>query len=547
MNAPHLPVLTDERVRPVTRGDCVDGERPCPWVSCVHHAIHGRVLVDDDAVIQTIEAMSSSCTLDVADEGGATLEEVGELFDVTRERIRQIEAKALAKLPRRSETMREHLEEEPSPELRPARAGAARLIEDRRPIEPPAQHATLPRPGDVSVAAQAMWCPWMGAAMTGTLCARRHTARREKSANAGAGPLYPSCASCADGAALTARVGRLGELVPLRVAVPAARIDWMGDGETETEEPPAAAEEPEVKKVTKRAPRAPRVSASNGASVTAPAADARCIANGCVDPPQGYREGLDPLLRPLCKRHRLLAQGERTKRQCSTQEAVAIILRRAAASNGCETAPQGARVIAEAPLPVAFDAPVVEAPSVLDALVPDLNRGLRTPTAAEMALRDERDWLLSQRDAARAEAAELRRDRDAVAAELAQVRETAAAESRGLAQHLDARDARIAELEGQFLADATSREPSPRPLARLAALAAVLVPSAERIAWTVGGTSAEDGRWCASALGHDDEGVSGWEAVADTPDEALAGLVRHVEGEAHARIEALTAALRGAR
>lgn len=535
MNAPHLPVLTDERVRPVTRGDCVDGERPCPWVSCVHHAIHGRMLGDDDAVIETIEAMRQSCTLDVADEGSATLEEVGALFDVTRERIRQIEAKALAKLPRRSETMREHLEEEPSPELRPARAGAARPIEDRRPIDPPAQHAALPRPGDVSVAAQAMWCPWMGAAMTGTLCARRHTARREKSANAGAGPLYPSCASCADGAALTARVGRLGELVPLRVAVPAARIDWMGDGETETEEPPAAAEEPEVKKVTKRAPSAPRVSASNGASVTAPAADARCIANGCVDPPQGYREGLDPLLRPLCKRHRLLAQGERTKRQCSTQEAVAIILRRAAASNGCETAPQGARGIAEAPLPVAFDAPVVEAPAqgLFDG-APEIARDLRTPAGDELAsLREERDCL--------------RRDQDALAAELALVRAQAAAESRGLAQHLDARDARIAELEGQFLADATSREPSPRPLARLAALAAVLVPSAERIAWTVGGTSTGDGRWCASALGHDDEGVSGWEAVADTPDEALAGLVRHVEGEAHARIEALTAALRGAR
>ncbi|HEY9146839.1 MAG TPA: sigma-70 family RNA polymerase sigma factor, partial [Thiobacillus sp.] len=41
-----------------------------------------------------------------------TLEEVGKQFDVTRERIRQIEAKALRKLrhPSRSETLRSFLE-----------------------------------------------------------------------------------------------------------------------------------------------------------------------------------------------------------------------------------------------------------------------------------------------------------------------------------------------------------------------------------------------------------------------------------------------------
>ncbi|WP_277813827.1 sigma factor-like helix-turn-helix DNA-binding protein, partial [Vibrio parahaemolyticus] len=41
------------------------------------------------------------------------LEEVGKQFDLTRERIRQIEAKALRKLrhPRRSETLRSSLDE----------------------------------------------------------------------------------------------------------------------------------------------------------------------------------------------------------------------------------------------------------------------------------------------------------------------------------------------------------------------------------------------------------------------------------------------------
>ncbi|MBO4420733.1 MAG: RNA polymerase sigma factor RpoD, partial [Lachnospiraceae bacterium] len=48
------------------------------------------------------------------DDGRArTLEEVGKVFDVTRERIRQIEAKALRKLrhPSRSRKLRDFLEQ----------------------------------------------------------------------------------------------------------------------------------------------------------------------------------------------------------------------------------------------------------------------------------------------------------------------------------------------------------------------------------------------------------------------------------------------------
>jgi hypothetical protein len=42
--------------------------------------------------------MLVSCVLDVAEEGGVTLEVVGACFNVTRERIRQIEARALMRL-----------------------------------------------------------------------------------------------------------------------------------------------------------------------------------------------------------------------------------------------------------------------------------------------------------------------------------------------------------------------------------------------------------------------------------------------------------------
>jgi hypothetical protein len=39
-----------------------------------------------------------SCALDVADKGGIPLEDVGEVMNLTRERVRQIETKGLAKL-----------------------------------------------------------------------------------------------------------------------------------------------------------------------------------------------------------------------------------------------------------------------------------------------------------------------------------------------------------------------------------------------------------------------------------------------------------------
>jgi hypothetical protein len=42
--------------------------------------------------------MNESCALDVADRGGTTLEDVGAIMNLTRERIRQVEVKALAKL-----------------------------------------------------------------------------------------------------------------------------------------------------------------------------------------------------------------------------------------------------------------------------------------------------------------------------------------------------------------------------------------------------------------------------------------------------------------
>lgn len=47
---------------------------------------------------EELERMAETCALDVARRGGATLDEVAAILNVTRESIRQIELGALAKL-----------------------------------------------------------------------------------------------------------------------------------------------------------------------------------------------------------------------------------------------------------------------------------------------------------------------------------------------------------------------------------------------------------------------------------------------------------------
>jgi hypothetical protein len=88
--------------RPRERSECVDGPRPCPFVSCKHH-LYIDVSPRTGAIklnFPDLEVweMNESCALDVADRGGTTLEDVGAIMNLTRERIRQVEVKALAKL-----------------------------------------------------------------------------------------------------------------------------------------------------------------------------------------------------------------------------------------------------------------------------------------------------------------------------------------------------------------------------------------------------------------------------------------------------------------
>ena len=89
--------------KPRTRGECIDGPRPCPYVSCkfnlyidVNRKTGAIKLVFPDLEVDELE--HSGCALDEADRGGLPPEHVGEIMNFTRERCRQIETRALAKL-----------------------------------------------------------------------------------------------------------------------------------------------------------------------------------------------------------------------------------------------------------------------------------------------------------------------------------------------------------------------------------------------------------------------------------------------------------------
>jgi hypothetical protein len=99
----------DDYERPKTRADCAGGPRPCPFVSCTHH-LYLDVSPRTGAIKLNfpdleVEDMKESCTLDVTDRGGATLEETGAIMNLTRERVRQLEAKALPVLRPALETL----------------------------------------------------------------------------------------------------------------------------------------------------------------------------------------------------------------------------------------------------------------------------------------------------------------------------------------------------------------------------------------------------------------------------------------------------------
>ena len=88
--------------RPVRRSECAQGPRPCLYVACKYH-----LYLDVNPETGSIKInfpdrdpweLEDTCALDVAERGGVTLEEVGEILNLTRERVRQVEVSGLEKL-----------------------------------------------------------------------------------------------------------------------------------------------------------------------------------------------------------------------------------------------------------------------------------------------------------------------------------------------------------------------------------------------------------------------------------------------------------------
>ncbi len=117
---PYTEVITDQRSelekdpiikelidltnyqKPKQRAECLKMKRPCLFVSCKYH-LYLDVNPDTKSIKfnfpgKEVWELRETCSLDVADKGGVTLEEVGAIMNLTRERIRQVEMRALQKL-----------------------------------------------------------------------------------------------------------------------------------------------------------------------------------------------------------------------------------------------------------------------------------------------------------------------------------------------------------------------------------------------------------------------------------------------------------------
>jgi hypothetical protein len=95
--------------RPRTRGDCSHVPRPCPYVGCSKNLYldvseSGSIILNFPHLEPGQMAADQSCALDLTNRGGMTLEEIAIVMNLTRERVRQIEVRALLRRARPAAT-----------------------------------------------------------------------------------------------------------------------------------------------------------------------------------------------------------------------------------------------------------------------------------------------------------------------------------------------------------------------------------------------------------------------------------------------------------
>lgn len=87
--------------RPPNRSVCEQGVRPCPYVSCRYHLyldVRGDGVLRINFPDREPDEMLASCALDMSEDGPRTLDQVAALMGMSKERARQLEASAFAKL-----------------------------------------------------------------------------------------------------------------------------------------------------------------------------------------------------------------------------------------------------------------------------------------------------------------------------------------------------------------------------------------------------------------------------------------------------------------
>ncbi|HNW15103.1 MAG TPA: sigma factor-like helix-turn-helix DNA-binding protein [bacterium] len=88
--------------KPKTRAECLRMRRPCLFITCKYHLFldvnPSTMSIKFNFPEKEIWDLNHTCALDIADKGGATLEKIGVAMNLTRERVRQIEMRAINKL-----------------------------------------------------------------------------------------------------------------------------------------------------------------------------------------------------------------------------------------------------------------------------------------------------------------------------------------------------------------------------------------------------------------------------------------------------------------
>jgi hypothetical protein len=94
-----LRIIDNER--PKRRSECRGHDGPCVYVSCRFH-LYLDVTATGSIKVNHPDRepweLGDTCALDVAERGAHTYEAIGRMLNVTRERARQLEESALAKL-----------------------------------------------------------------------------------------------------------------------------------------------------------------------------------------------------------------------------------------------------------------------------------------------------------------------------------------------------------------------------------------------------------------------------------------------------------------